>query len=46
MQGKIITAVIAGLVTVFIVEVFLRPRFPQIKSSVDAFIAPAIITVI
>ena len=42
MQTKIITAIIAGLATVLIVEIFLRPRFPQIKAALDSVVAPAV----
>lgn len=36
MQRTIITAVIAGLTTVIIVELFLRPNLPQLRSTLDS----------
>ena len=35
MQAKILTAVIAGVITVAIVELFLRPNFPNIRQTLD-----------
>ena len=44
--NPVITAVIAGITTVLIVELFLRPNFPQIRQSLDdlAGVQPIIIT--
>ena len=45
-MNPIVTAVIAGLTTVLIVELFLRPNFPMIRQSLDSLagVQPVIIT--
>lgn len=35
MQRAIFSAVIAGITTVLIVELFLRPNFPQLRQTLD-----------
>lgn len=35
MQRAIFSAVIAGITTVLIVELFLRPNFPQLRRTLD-----------
>ena len=44
-MNPIVTAIIAGLTTVLIVEFFLRPAFPQIRQTLDdlAGVQPVII---
>ena len=46
MQRAIFTAVLAGITTVLIVELFLRPNFPKLRQTLDdlAGVQPVIIT--
>ncbi len=45
MQIKIITAVLAGLATVLIVELFLRPKFPEMRAALESVVAPAVVII-
>lgn len=44
-QRQIIATVIAGVITVLVVEVLLRPRLPKLVESLDAVISgPLVVT--